>query len=315
MSRVRQAISVVVLTKNEEPFIGRCLASVQWADEIVVVDAGSEDASREIAARHGAEVHEQEWLGYAFQRNRAAELAANDWVFFVDADEIVTDELARSVLDVTAGALDPRDGYSVLRRGDFLGVLLPNDQRRSRQRQFIRLYNRRCSHWDTEHLVHEQVVVRGRMRPLPGVLLHWPGNTIDEYVTDMNRYAQIEAEMLARRGVRATATGLLFRPILRFLWIYVRKGGFRLGARGAIWAVFVASGEFFRYAKLWERDHPVATRHPPPVIAATVAQTDVPRTPSARARRRETPGRRLKKRILRAPRGRPPARHRRARRG
>ena len=293
-------ISALVLTRNEEAYIGRCLASVQWADEIVVLDAGSEDATREVAARQGAVVHEQEWLGYAAQRNRAAELAANDWVFFVDADEIVTDELARSILDVAAGSPDPRDGYSVLRRGDFLGILLPNEQRRSRRRAFVRLYNRRYGSWDPEQLVHEGVTVPGRMRPLCGVLLHWRGYGMDEYIPTFNRYATLEAEMLALSGVRATGVKLLLRPILRFLWIYVRKGGFRLGARGVIWALLIASAEFFRYAKLWEREHPVATRHPPAELTAAVS----------RARRARISGW-----ASQAPRGRPPAPRRRAPRG
>ncbi len=269
---MRERISVVVLTKNEAQYIGRCLASVQWADEIVVLDAGSEDGTRELATSHRAVVHEQSWLGYAAQRNRAAELASNDWVFFLDADEIVSEELARSILAVMAGAPDPRDGFSVLRRGDFLGILLPNEQRRSRRIEFVRLYNRRHSRWDPGQLVHERVIVAGRIRPLEGVLLHWRGFVIDEYVPSFNRYASLEAEMLARRGVRATAVKLLVRPILRFLWIYVRKGGFRFGARGVIWALLAASAEFFRYAKLWEREHPVATRHPPEQLTAAVSR-------------------------------------------
>lgn len=276
--RVTHRVSVLVLAKDEEAYIGRCLASVQWADEIVVLDAGSEDATRQVAAEHGAVVYEQPWLGYAAQRNRAAKLASNDWVFFIDADEIVTAELARAILEVAGGELDPRDGYSVLRRGDFLGLLLPNDQRRSRRAEFVRFYDRRESRWNPEQLVHEQVLVAGRVHPLSGVLLHWPGHVMDEYVPTFNRYATLEAEMLARRGVRATGLKLLYRPILRFMWIYIRKGGFRLGARGVIWALLVASAEFFRYAKLWERDHPVATRHPPPEIAATVAGADVSTT-------------------------------------
>lgn len=293
-------ISVVVLTKNEEGFIGRCLTSVQWADEIVVLDAGSEDATREIAAAHGAVVYEQSWLGYAMQRNRAAELASNDWVFFIDADEIVTGELARSLVEARAGELDPRDGYSVLRRGDFLGILLPNEQRRSRRNEFVRLYNRRHSRWDTQQLVHEQIVVPGRRRPLRGVLLHWRGYVMDEYIPTFNRYATLEAEMLARGGVRATGPKLLYRPILRFMWIYVRKGGFRLGARGVIWALLIASAEFFRYAKLWEREHPVPSRHPPAEITAGFDPA-AGALPPVRARR--------------ALRGTRPARRRRASRG
>jgi (heptosyl)LPS beta-1,4-glucosyltransferase len=259
-------VSVIILTKDEEPFIARCIESAGWADEVLVLDSGSADATRAIAAGCGAVVHEQDWLGWSDQRNKAISLASHDWVFVLECDEIVSPRLAASIQRATSAHMDPHDGYSVDRRGDFFGVLLPNPSRRSRREAFVRLFNRRCSGYDPSELIHEEVKVPGRRIPLDGVLLHWRGNAMHDYVDAFNRYATLEAEMLAKRGVRGTGAKLLYRPLLRFLWVYVYHRGFRFGTRGILWGGVKALAEFTRYAKLWEQQNARGTIHPPPEI-------------------------------------------------
>jgi len=257
---------VVILAKDEERFIRRCIDNASWADEVIVLDSGSEDATREIAAGSGATVHEQEWLGWPLQRNRAIDLASHDWVLYLESDEIVTPELATSIREVTSSSMDPRDGYSVDRRGDFMGLLLPNPSRRSKRQSLVRFLNRHYSRWDPQELVHDDVRPPGRRIPLDGLLLHWRAFDMDEYVTALNRYATLEVEMLSRRGVRATGAKLAYRPVLRFLWCYVCKQGFKLGARGLIWSLLKAMSEYVRYAKLWEQQRVRKTLHPPPEL-------------------------------------------------
>jgi (heptosyl)LPS beta-1,4-glucosyltransferase len=257
------ALTVIVLTKNEEQFIERCLRSVGWADEMLVLDSGSSDRTREIAATLGANVYEQEWLGYSQQRNKATSLAKHDWVFFVEGDEIVTPELARSVQEVISGPMDERDGYSVDRRGDFLGLLLPNMSNARKRRNFVRLFNRRYSAYDPAMRVHEEVRFPGEAIPLRGVLIHWRAYTMDEYITVFNRYATVEAEVLNEKGRRANGYWIFLWPILRFLWNYVARGGARLGTRGLIHAMLQATSEFIRYAKLWEMQNAPRVLHPP----------------------------------------------------
>lgn len=273
-------LSVVIMTRNEADKIGRCLGSVVWADERLVIDSGSTDATTEIAASLGARVVQQAWLGFSAQRNRGAALARHDWIFYVDADELVTSELAAAVRAVMAGTPDPKDGYAVDRRGDFLGVLLPNEARPSKRRNFIRLYNRRYSAYDETMTVHEEVRFPGKAVPLNGLLLHWNGLSLDELVSLFNRYATVEARVLAQRGVRARGPDLIIRPILRFLWSYVASGGWRLGTRGLMHALLKASSDYMRYAKLWESQNPTSSVHPPTglyqpppdtVLAPTVA--------------------------------------------
>jgi (heptosyl)LPS beta-1,4-glucosyltransferase len=257
------ALTVTVLTKNEEQFIERCLRSVGWADEMLVLDSGSSDRTREIAASLGANVYEQEWLGYSQQRNKATSLAKHDWVFFVEGDEIVTPELARSIQEVMSGPMDERDGYSVDRRGDFLGLLLPNMSNARKRRNFVRLFNRRYSAYDPAMRVHEEVRFPGEAIPLRGVLIHWRAYTMDEYITVFNRYATVEAEILNEKGRRANGYRIFLWPILRFLWNYVARGGARLGTRGLIHAMLQATSEFIRYAKLWEMQNAPRMLHPP----------------------------------------------------
>ncbi|MBV9366596.1 MAG: glycosyltransferase family 2 protein [Solirubrobacterales bacterium] len=276
----RQRVSAIILTHNEAALIERCVQSARFADEIVVVDCGSDDETCALAERAGATVIHQDWLGWSAQRNRGAEAAANDWVMVIEADEIITAELEVSLQRVLSGPMDPRDGYTVDRRGDFLGVLLPNETRRLKQRTFVRLYNRLNSRYDIEQLVHEEVTVPGRMIALDGVLLHWRGQTFGEIVSVFNRYATTEAEMLDRAGVQAKPERILARTIGRFLWVYVWKGAFRVGVRGLLYALLKANSETLQYGKLWERQHvPRPTIHPPPHLTG---RSDLP-TESATA--------------------------------
>jgi (heptosyl)LPS beta-1,4-glucosyltransferase len=251
----RNPLSVIVCTLDEEAVIERCLRSVAWADELLVLDSGSTDATAARAAAMGARVVEQEWLGFSRQKNRAAALAVHDWVLSLDADEIVSERLARSIRDVLAGPMDPRDGYVVDRRGDFLGKTLPNGTRPAKRRRFVRLYNRRHSAWDESMHVHEEVRCNGRRHRLRGVLLHWNDFTLDELIALFNRYATVESAELRAAGRRASAPSVVYRPMLRFLWQYVAMGEFRLGGHGLVHSALKASSEYMRYAKLWELEH------------------------------------------------------------
>ena len=258
-----QGLSVIILTKNEEEFIERCIRSVSWADEVLVVDSSSSDRTREIAVSLGANVYEQEWLGWPGQRNKAISIAKNDWVFFVEADEIVTPELARSITVAMSGPINERDGYSVDRRHDFYGVLFPNMSNARRRRNFVRMFNRQYSIYDPTMAIHEEVRFPGQAIPLRGVLIHWRALTMDGMITRYNENATAEAEMLNERGRRATPLQIFLRPVMRFGWDYVIKRNARLGTRGLIHAMLQATGEYIRYAKLWEMQNTARMPHPP----------------------------------------------------
>lgn len=252
---MRTPLSVIVCTLDEEAFIERCLRSVAWADELVVVDSGSRDATCARAEAMGACVHHQAWLGFSASKNRGASLASNDWVLSLDADEIVTPPLAQAIREALAGPLHPTDGYVVDRRDDFLGAMLGNGARPAKRRRCVRLYNRRHSRWDESMSVHEEISCPGHRHLLAGQLHQVNDFTLDELIALFNRYATVEAAQLHAAGRRASAASVVYRPILRFLWHYLAAGDVRLGGRGVLHSALKASSDFMRYAKLWELEH------------------------------------------------------------
>jgi glycosyltransferase involved in cell wall biosynthesis len=259
-------VSVVILTKNEARLIARAISSVSWADEVVVVDSGSTDQTRELAQGLGAVVHHQDWLGWRLQHEAAAARASHDWIFSLDADEIVTPELGAAIVEALRSNPDPRDGFVLERREEFLGTLMPNMRRRSNRKSFVRLYNRTQGHYDPALDIHEQVRCPGRLHGLNGSLLHWRNYTIGQQADTLNRNADIEARMLVRQGGRWGRAWLIGKPVLRFLWLYLACGNWRFGTRGYIWSVLHSGAEFLRQAKAWELQHvtqPPAVRQAP----------------------------------------------------
>lgn len=265
-------ISAVILTRNEEPLIARCLQSLDGlVDDIVVVDSCSTDRTCEIAGQFGARVFVQPWLGWIRQRALGIQLAHHDWVLILEADEIVTPALSVALHDVLRGEMNPDDGYSMDRRDDFLGALLPSMRRRRKRLGFIRVFNRTRSAYDPRLIVHDEVRVPGRAIPLQGTLIHWRGFTIIEQVGRYAVYAPLEADVMASRNARVSVLSLVWRPFLRFGWCYVICGGMRLGARGFAHALMAATSEFLRHAALWERRNAPAVSHPPADIADAFA--------------------------------------------
>lgn len=260
---VYEAVSVVILAKDEEQLIARAIASAWWADEVVVLDSGSSDRTCAIAAAMGTKVHHQAWLGWKKQHELAASLATHDWVFSMDADEIVTPELAEAIRATLGSKLDPRDGYVVQRREEFLGTLMPEMRRRANRRAFVRLYNRRCGQYDPELEIHEQIRCPGRLIALPGELLHWRNYDIGRQLETLNRNAGIEARMLTRPRRSFARLTLVCKPIARFVWLYVVCGNFRFGMKGYVWSVLHAGAEFVRHAKAWELENIQPTVNPP----------------------------------------------------
>jgi (heptosyl)LPS beta-1,4-glucosyltransferase len=278
-------ITAVILTKNEKDLIGRAVRTVDFCAERLVLDCGSEDGTQEIARAAGARVEHQTWLGWSAQRNRAAELATNDWILVLEADEVITPRLRRSIHEAMAAEPDPHDGFNMNRRGDFLGALLPNESRPAKQKSFVRLYNRRHSSWDLDMVVHEEVLVPGVRRPLRGVLLHWRGHQLDDYVPSFDRYAAQEARELTDKGVRVSALHVAARPVLRFGWLYLVRGDWRLGARGLIHAMLKGVQEFLRYARAWEMQHsPEAVIDPPASLTDGAVSVRRPRRLVGRGR-------------------------------
>ena len=264
-------VTVIILTRNEADFIARAMSGVAaWADQVLVVDSESTDATRDIAQRLGADVHVQPWLGWLDQKRVAVDLARNDWILSLDADEIVTEPLGRAMRALFEDRCgpDPRDGFVVERREEFLGALMPNMRRRSKRESFVRLFHRAHGGWNPDLPIHEEIVCPGELRRLDGDLLHWRNYRIGRQLDTLNRNTDVEAGMIANRSDAALLAGMVLRPVLRFGWLYVVCGLWRSGRRGFAMSVLQSISEFLRHAKAWEAKSVPARHDPPPAIWA-----------------------------------------------
>ena len=245
----RLRLSVALVTRNEEDRLRACLESVVWADEIVVVDAESEDKTVAIAQEFTDRVVVRPWPGYAAQKNTALDLATGDWVLSLDADEVVSPELRAEIARVLA-ADGPADGYTVPRRNIFWGRwvrhggLYPD-----RQLRFFRRGRGRF----VARAVHESVRVEGRVEPADGHLEHRSYRDVSDFLARADRYSTLAAEEAVAQGRRARVSDLLLRPVGRFLAMYVVQGGVLDGWRGFLLATLYAYYVLIRSAKIWER--------------------------------------------------------------
>ncbi len=279
----RLPITATIITRDEAGTIARCVQGVSgWVDEVIVVDSESTDDTVRIARQAGAQVVVQPWLGFSKQKNLAASLARNAWVLSLDADELIGEELARSIaarFANTATPPDPRDGFALVRRSDFLGVLLNNIDRKAQRVRSVRLYHRDHSRWDESMAIHERVVVPGERHMLQGPLIQWRGFSLDQVVRRFNGNATVEARVLQEKGRRVTAVGAAARGVLRFFWCYLARGGWRMGGQGFLQAVLKGWADFLRYAKLWELQRGGPKPEPPPGVYGRYTISDVRESP------------------------------------
>ena len=243
------AISVCIITYNEEKNIRRCLESASWANEIIVVDSLSEDRTVEIAREFTRDIHQRSWIGYVDQKNFAMSKASNDWILSLDADEQVSEALREEILKEI---LNPaaRDGYRIPRRSFYQGKWIrfsgfyPDRQ--------LRLFRRGKGHW-TGGRIHEVLKAQGPISDLKNDLLHYPyQGTISGQIHALERYAGLYAQELHEKGKRFRMSALLLRPVFKFLEVYFWKLGFIDGLPGFLIAATSSYGMFVRYVKLRE---------------------------------------------------------------
>jgi glycosyltransferase involved in cell wall biosynthesis len=241
------SLSAVLITRNAAALLDSCLESVAFADEIVVVDSASTDATREIAARHGARVLEREWLGFGRQKQFAVEQAAHDWVLCLDADERVSPELAASIRQALAAPASPV--YRMARCNRFLGRWLRHGE--GYPDWSPRLFNRLEARW-SEDLVHEKVLYAVTPGTLEGDLRHDAGDDLATYLDRQNRYTTLAARQAYDLGRSAGVFHLLASPVVRFFKFYVLRLGFLDGLPGLLHISIGCMNSYLKYAKLIE---------------------------------------------------------------
>ena len=237
-------LSLIVIARNEEALIGRCLSSAAWVDEIVVVDNGSTDKTVEIARAHGAKVIEApDWPGYGPQKNRALDAATGEWVLSLDADEWIELPLAAAI---RAAIADPAaaDGYEMPRRSRFCGRVVrhcgwwPD--------HVLRLFRRDRGRF-SDNKVHERVVVAGRVARLDQPIEHDAIADLADARDKASRYAAAAAAELAEQGQRSSTAKALLRAGAAFLRTYVLRAGFLDGKTGMRVALYNTDYTYQKY--------------------------------------------------------------------
>ena len=242
-------LTVTVITRNEAANIEAALASVTWADEVIVVDSDSTDDTTTIARRYTGRVETRPWPGYSAQKNYAASLASHDWIFSLDADERVTPALAAEIKTLLAAEPAHR-GYRVPRISHYLGCWVrgtdwyPDYQ--------LRLYDRRAGQWNGRR-VHESVqLTNGTPGRLASDLHHHPYRDISHHLATIDRYTTLAAQQMRADGRIPSLASVALHPPFAFLRNYVLRGGFRSGGAGFIVSALNSYYVFLKLAKARE---------------------------------------------------------------
>ena len=239
-------LSVVIIAKDEEMNLPRCLESVKWADEIVLIDHHSTDKTATIAHEYGAKVISQDWCGFGPAKQRGVDLADSEWILSIDADEVISPELADEIREVVRCS-DNVDGYYIPRRTQFLGRWIyhcgwyPDP--------VLRLFRKTKGSFTTA-VVHEQVVVDGKVGRLKRDLLHYSYPSLDVYLTKFNRYTTLAAREAFDRRKHASILEIVFRPLACFIKHYLLKAGFLDGFEGFLVSILSSGYVLVKYAKL-----------------------------------------------------------------
>lgn len=242
-------LSVVIITLNEEKNIEACLKSASWADEIVVVDSGSVDRTRDICLKYTDRFYIRPWAGYSAQRNAAHELASGEWILSLDADERVTPELAEEIRFELSNAHNETAGYNIpykvfyrdkwLRYGGFFPEMHLRLFRRGKGR-----YGRRA--------VHEAIKVDGSVGTLKQFIEHFSYRSVSDFLERMERYSNLSVEEYIRIGRTTGPIRMSIRSVFNFFKMYIVRLGFMDGYEGFLMAVLYSVYIFVKYAKLRE---------------------------------------------------------------
>ena len=245
-----EKITVCIICGNEEENIERCLKSVTWADEVLVVDSFSRDRTPEIARRYTPNVIQHEWLGYIGQKKFIADLAEGPWILFVDADEEISPALRQEIEELFSRPLPPSvHGFECPRLVPYLGRWIRHGDWYPDTK--LRLFKKAFGECGGKE-PHDRVYVTGEVRRLRGELFHYTYTDIEDQLATINRFSTISARTNDAEGRTVSMFDLVFRPVFRFLRGYLLKLGFLDGVPGLIVARNVAFGTFAKYAKLWE---------------------------------------------------------------
>lgn len=242
-------LSVAIITKNEEKNIRACLESVVFADQIVVVDSGSTDATLTIAAEFDCDIYREGWRGFGRQKQMAIDRCQKPWVLVLDADERIPSETAQLIKEIVLSSDSKTAGFAFPRKNYFQGRWIKHagwwpDR-------VLRLFRRDAGRM-TDAAVHEAVEVRGAVKNLDAVIEHYTESGLDKILQKIDRYSTLGAQEAFASGRKATPYAAFFRAALTFLQDYFFRLGILDGRQGLTLAVTDSINKFFKYTKLSE---------------------------------------------------------------
>jgi glycosyltransferase involved in cell wall biosynthesis len=249
VSKVNPKISAIVITKNESAKIADCLESLQWVDEIIIVDDYSTDATKEICQRYNVRFYQRQFTGFKDQKSFAMSLTSHDWILELDADERVSDTMRQSILNLRETDSAACSCFEFRRLTRFWGKWL-------RHGSFYpdykgRLYNKLRGTW-SERNIHERFIPHGSVKRLPGDILHFQDLDVCSFILRSARYADLSAQEYYRQGRIAKWHHFTIRPLYTFIYRFFLRLGILDGIQGFVISVTGAIGTFIKYMKLYE---------------------------------------------------------------
>lgn len=240
-------ISAIIITKNEEKNIEACLHSLQWCDEIIVIDDNSTDKTVSLSEKHNAKVYAHDLANnFSAQRNFGLEKAHGEWILFIDADERVSETLASEIQAVIREA--NFSGFYIPRLDSMWGKVLRHGE--TGNMRLLRLAKKNAGKWTGS--VHETWYVSGNVSTLKHPLMHYPHQTLTEFLQEINFYTTLRAEELYKQRVPASFWQIIAYPKAKFLQNYIFKQGFRDGMPGIVFALCMSLHSFLVRGKLWQ---------------------------------------------------------------
>jgi len=254
-----QTLSVAIITKNEEENLARTLASVQFADEIIVLDSASTDRTVEIARSFNAKVFDEAWQGFAGSKNSAIAKCTGNWILSLDADEELSEKLQHQIR-MLLPSNPPTDAYYVKRRNLFLGKWIKHGGFYPDPK--LRLFRRTAANFATppqfeDRPVHETIAFDGEASTLDYDLIHHAYPTLESYIEHMDRYSTLGSELLIATGKVSRSwpsfvCNVYLIPKLTFVWNYIFRLGFLDGREGLLLHFYHATYTSWKYAKAWQ---------------------------------------------------------------
>jgi glycosyltransferase involved in cell wall biosynthesis len=240
-------LSIIIIAKDAEATVRRCLESVAWADEIVVVENGSDDRTAEICRELGAKVHQtSDWPGFGPQKNRALDLATGDWVLSLDTDEWITPGL-RAEIGRAIAAPGDKVAFALPRRSSFCGRFMRHS---GWWPDYVRRLFRRGTARFSEDQGHDRLIVNGAIGRPSEPIQHETITDLDQLIDKMNAYSAMTARNLHQRGRRASIFTALLHGGWAFIRTYFLRAGFLDGGKGLMLAISNAENSYYRYVKL-----------------------------------------------------------------